>query len=496
MKSRHPVLFTLILLSILIAGSHLCAFDALREREPVIVFSNRFPQFINSPVEQIFAFAFDADTHTWRQIPHQIDERDAERGYFGEVNGLLDLNEEILFMAHDAGDRASPLYWPDNADSKNYTRYEFEISDPEFPGESRYIYLFRSTTLSNSPNLPSYLTYFPSSGGSDKVVGASYSEEHTDAIPKHWIIPPEAGGAGLDFLDRQKARVNGNHSIIGSLKLTEDDLNYKSGNIFYVAGPIRISRKAVFEIKIKKLGITLTAVDISFVKQYYPYHIHHLKANKKLDKEWGISLIRQSFDFNFNGIGMQFYNPYNHVLIDGVSDVIDHTMHLEPDYNWYCATGDAGTIVNIFQVDNVGSTQELYYWDKTNNTTYDGTKETGYDKKSYGDAGVLFRGSDMEGSLGMPMMIHFLAANQDSIIGPQLMDNLLNPLNIDIKETSFVENIIAEIPDTSQRQGLDIDIPIRLQDVSGLDLTSCDMTIAFDGSVIEALDASTTLMTA
>jgi len=299
-----------------------------------------------------------------------------------------------------------------------------------------------------------------------------------------------AGGTDTDILDRQKARVNGHYSIIGDIKLTEDDL--KNAKVSYLLGPIRLTRQVVFELKIEKYGVTLYTTEISFMKQYYPHFIHHIKANKRLDKDWGISLIRQSFDFNLNAIGMQFYNPDNYVLIDGAKDDMNRLVNLEPDLNWYVVTGNPGTIVNIFQVEDVGNTQEMYYWDSESGGTYDGTSETGYDDKSYGDTGVLLKGSNMEGSLGLPMHMYFFAANQDTSIGHRVVENYQTPLNVNTNTSSFTLPVVATtLPDTSQQQGFNVTVPIVIGDVSGLGLNSANISIQFDHTVVQAIYAST-----
>ena len=482
----------LLIVLLICMGFHsdLLAWDELRDMETITIYGRKINQLVNTPVDSINVYAFSAHNVSWHKITWQIDERDSDGGYYGTKNYIFDENEEILIMAKDAGDRAEQYFWIENEDSKNNIRYEIEISDPLDSSEKKYFYIYKSSTFERDSSLPQYIVYFPHSKGDDKIEGLTYSIEHIDGIPRHLKIPVAAGGMDKDILDRQKARVNGHNSIIGDIKITEDDLD--DPKVSYLLGPIRLTRKVKFTYKVKYLGVTIYSTDMSFSKQYYPHFVHHVKAAKKLDKDWGISLIRQSFDFNLNAIGMEFYNHKNHLQIDGVKDDIDRHVHLAPDYNWYLVTGEPGSIVNIFQVEDLGSTQELYYWDNEGGGTYDGTKETGYDKKSYSDVGVLMKGSDVEGYLGLPMHLYFMAANQDSTIGPELLKNFLSPLSFQPQTQDYVLPVVATtLPDTSEKQGVAVAIPVMVEDVSNYKILSADIKISYDNLIVNAIDAST-----
>ncbi|MBN1154146.1 T9SS type A sorting domain-containing protein, partial [candidate division KSB1 bacterium] len=120
-----------------------------------------------------------------------------------------------------------------------------------------------------------------------------------------------------------------------------------------------------------------------------------------------------------------------------------------------------------------------------NDDTYDGTYNSKLDFKSFGDTGILIRGSNMEGRLGLPMRMVYMGANQDSLVGPELVENVMNPLKYNGQEQYYQIPIIASIPDTSQQQGAFIDIPVRIDDVTGLDIRSVSFRLTYDPAIIE-----------
>ena len=466
--------------------------DELRNMEVINLRGNKLPQFVNDgvSVDEIFVYAYDASSDSWNQITHQIDELDANRVgyYFGTKNGIFESNEELLFLARDAGDRAPGLKWIDDSDSRNYSRYEFRVYDDENPDYDKYVYVYRSQTLEVDPNLPVYVQYDDSPSGNDIVEAISYREEHSEGLPVSWKIPESAGGQNINILNGQKVRINADVAIIGEIKITEADIKYDYDNIDYIAGPLRVIRKITFKIEIEVFGFS-QSINIDFQKIYYPYHVEAMTTPKDLPAEINkIGLFRVSFDLSTSTEGMTFYNPFNNLVIDGQKDDVDRTLLFEPDYNWLMATGDQGTYLNVFQIEDIGIDQRLYYWDSKSDDTYDGTYNKNLDFKSYGDAGILFRG-DVGRTLEIPKMILFyMGANQDSLVGPHLVENLKNPLQNLGAEQSYAIPVIASIPNVSQKQGFFIDVPIQIDDVSDLNIDSVSFDLTYDDSIIEFRD--------
>jgi hypothetical protein len=93
-----------------------------RTKEPVVVTGLQVLDLLGTPVNSTDVFSQDNDilvyvwngsTETWKQIPFQVDERNSTTGSYGVNNsdGVLDGNDEIVFMSGDAGDQASKNEW-------------------------------------------------------------------------------------------------------------------------------------------------------------------------------------------------------------------------------------------------------------------------------------------------------------------------------------------------------------------------------------------------
>ena len=72
-----------------------------RQDDPVVIVGSSLPDLTGEPLNEIFVYAYQGITPT--QIPFQIDERDAGGMYVAAEDGQLDDNDELVFMAMDAG---------------------------------------------------------------------------------------------------------------------------------------------------------------------------------------------------------------------------------------------------------------------------------------------------------------------------------------------------------------------------------------------------------
>ncbi|MBN2013364.1 T9SS type A sorting domain-containing protein [candidate division KSB1 bacterium] len=459
-----------IFLMMALFASQCLAWNPLRNYETITLTGTKVPSFVGLPVNEIYLFAYNASINSWNQIQVQIDELAADGSIFvnvNDLNGILDEIEEIIFLVKDAGDKA-----PENKlieDNIYNPRYEIELNDPLDSFDTRYVYLYHSTTLVPDSNLPTYMNYTGSTNGNDQVQAYGYLEGHEIGVPRTWQISTNNGGTNEDILDYQKARVN----ALGGTNITEDDLQAKQPSISVRTGPIRITRRVTFSVAV--LG-GIYNFEISFHKRYYPFAINSW-AGKTLTSTMEIDLIRQSYDLNNNAIGMEFYNQNNHTVINGVSESINANVRVDPDWDWYLVTGSKGSFVNILQVDNLGSRQRLYYKD---NKATDGN-DTG-DKRSIGDIGVILDGSQLIGKYNSQMFLYFLPANQDSIVGPEIYANKLTPLNV---QPQLQYPVFVDIPKTSVKQGLYVSIPVNIAGTTGINVQDVVLKIDYDPSILQ-----------
>ena len=166
-----------------------------RTLEPVIITGGQVTQFSGVDISLIFAYAYSAGN--WEQIPLQIDEVNV-LGQYGVDNGVLDENDELVFMAMDLGEMASNKDWILNGASKNFNRYQLEVTNPLTPTEVGYVYLFQSNSVPRTH--PDYIDWLT---GTQEIVSEIYSNGY------HHITPSEAeflklNGNDVDVLDRSK----------------------------------------------------------------------------------------------------------------------------------------------------------------------------------------------------------------------------------------------------------------------------------------------------
>ena len=98
------------------------------------------------------AYKFDLAQKRWTAVPFQVDEV-KESGYIRdekEKNGVIDAQDELLFLSDDLGDRASASQWLDDQGSRSAARIEIEFTDPLDPAKKGWVYLYQN--LSNPPD--------------------------------------------------------------------------------------------------------------------------------------------------------------------------------------------------------------------------------------------------------------------------------------------------------------------------------------------------------
>lgn len=413
-----------------------------RPFQPVVITGNFFELYTNAPVDQLFLFAYRSATGGFEQIPFQWDERDASGNYFMPDDGLLEGNDELIFMARDAGDKAPllPGPWINDVESTMFPRYEIEITDP-LDGARAWVYLYRSSTILPDPAVMDYVDYFSSNTGNagEDTIRSLFYETVNDrtGFPKDLTIPVSAGGNGEEILDVLKFRANTSLADIDESNITANSISFKDGKV-------RVLRQLFGTLKVN-LPFPLPDIDVDFNTPpsiYYPYSVS-IDIDIP-DLPVSVSLARESIDLNANASGMKFISPNNPspgFIINGEPDspvlIIDDLL---PGNNWMYINGPEGTIVHFFPTDpTLGNTRQLFYMDDNSINNND----TG-DKMSYGDTGVQISGS-ISGSFSLDYKGYFLDSNQPSSIGNTLAQFEQNPITIDTTSQRFPEVVPVEL---------------------------------------------------
>lgn len=431
-RLRLPLLGILAMLLLMVTASRAQVNSLNRPYQPVIMKGSSFAEFANNvaSLDQLFLYKYSGST--WTQIPFQFDEVEpdsldaAKATYFRKGDGMLDDQDECVFMVRDAGDRAPAGAWIDDQASRAYTRYEIELTDPLAAGNVGYVYLYRSTTLTVPSTIKDYVTYTPPTAGSgnDVVKGQSYEEGHrSNGINNSLLVPAGAGGDGVDFLDQLKIRFQLN--IFGfNVPITEE--GFALQGIRLRDGNVRIIRQ--LQERISVLGNNLDfAIDVL----YYGYSaVLSTDLNITVDN---VNLLRQSVDFKASANGAKWYNQNitNPVMVDGAADNIDAAnlaVVVAPNFNWYMLSSSHGSFINLFSLPgSLGNSQKFYYHDAPSGTG-DGTPDSGANTGSFGDSGLLITGTNIKGRFAATIISYMLGKDRPRATADSLYKQTTQPL--------------------------------------------------------------------
>jgi hypothetical protein len=407
-----PILLAVGVLLTLSAFSHRHALAAFamgtldRPADPVVLTGSDVPSLVGIAPGDLVAFSYESG---WQQIPVQVDERDTK--YFEDIyqssepwpgtsiagvselvyvdsdtftgpdsDLTLDANDEIVFMAKDAGGVPPSFSEPGGVIAN--TGVEVEISDPLNGSQTGYVYLFRQDGslstgagqqyVSYTFNLLSgpYLTNYNTLKGpnpEDSVVSTPYYSHH---FSDRWIsdeIHIAAGGeTSVDILDRHKA-------LFAPGVCTRSENTFSGGEGAFVvnkSGPVRAIRSYV-----GANSGPLTQRDHFFYERRQDIHTF-LRVHS-------ISGIMDFFDYSPDATGMTYYNDLNTagVTVDGNPDSVAlGAIH------WEMVTGAQGSLfmASLVSTNIAGLTPTSYYLD---DSTPGVTQCTG-DAFAYGSSGV------------------------------------------------------------------------------------------------------------
>ncbi|MFN7965494.1 MAG: hypothetical protein U0V87_07390 [Acidobacteriota bacterium] len=221
-----------------------------RDDEPVTLDVARLVDLSGTAIPAVALFRYDPSSSGFVPIPFQFDERldrvfnvgtefeFTEVGMYdvlGEEDGILDDDDQLVFMFRDGGTQRAPAQapWPTGAGAD---RWEIEVLDPR-PGVNsppRWVYLYEGTALPLSN-----VRYVDWNGLADASITSSrFRLDYTG----NWlltgiaVLPP--CGDGVDLIDRLKGRAR----TVGTL--TEDEENWSANSTFLGAkvGPVRAIR--------------------------------------------------------------------------------------------------------------------------------------------------------------------------------------------------------------------------------------------------------------
>lgn len=368
--------------------------------DPVVVTGAQANALIGAQPGQVVAFR--ASSQGWAQLPVQVDERkdatiasiynnqfsgtnvtikayaDANTFTGADTNATVDADDEIVFMARDAGGDAGTLAAPPHTVGGGT---EVRVADPGQSGAVGFVYLFRSDGTLDPSAGKQYVSYgFSLNSGDYKttykltdgpnpenstITGTTYTAHFSD----RWLFDRMSLTAGdrpgVDVIDRVMYR------FPGTCIRTENTFNDGEGAfVVNKSGPVRALRSYVGANSGPNTQATHAFYD-SAVETVIDLRVHSIPG------------VGASLDLNQQAVGMTFRNPQvpNGVPIDGNPDTVPAGVP-----SWWTATGPQGSlgVAASFQ-SNLTITPQTYYQDDltpTGQCTGDG--------QAVADAGSFF----------------------------------------------------------------------------------------------------------
>lgn len=468
--------------------------------EPVVLQGSQIDASIGMPVDALYVFAY--KNGDWEMIPFQIDERarlsdpdltkeetDRWRHFYmiantnpdyvrSDPDPAFDKDDELTFMVRDCGDKAPDDAWIDNEEAKIHDRIDLKIENAE--GDVAYAYIFQSGTLSMPGEVANRygMQFDPVTHTVQSSVYSIWMNQD-DGLITDLLFKP-GFGTGQDIFDAQKFRMNG-YIQYGNLPLefgperndapsaTEVILymHENSKYLSYTENPVvRVVREVRYAIGSNQGKYGDEGTEFYVKTKFYPYSgsfeggavldpdsIKAALGDDAVDVDIRVDYLRQSWDFNSNATGMQFFNHNNSgIMVDGIPDNIDLTVDDPaegmPLQSWSLVTGDQGSLFTLFSFQkSTWDEISLYYWDDKNGYQMDedllNADDSGYEFGSYGDNGLRFvntRDESKAVNLDFSFTAFLLASNQTRQMAETLVQWVNDTLNV---TDSMMETAVA-----------------------------------------------------
>jgi len=397
----RPTPAPLLALCALLAAGASGASPLDRDRDPVVLTGAQLARLVGLPPPAVVAFRYQGD---WEQIPVQIDERDTvtfDQVYGGaypqaeidvetytdagtyvgaDSDPLFDTDDELVFMAKDAGSQAPPqASLPAGVVPGSGLR--LRLHDP-LDDAVGFVYLFETDGSLTPDAEADYVSYtFHLDAGSypadydlangpnpeDSLASSALYETH---FSDRWIRDEtrvHAGSAsGVDILDRHK-----NLFAPGVCQRSEDSFSDGEGAFFAnLDGPVRAIRSY------------MGANSGPLTQRLHLFYEGRQDVTTFL-RVHAIPGIMDMYDYSPAASGMTYYSSLNTggVSVDGVPDALTAGLPL-----WEMVTGAQGTlIVTAFVETDIDPFLPSYYYN--DDVTPSSTQCTG-DAFEYAQSGT------------------------------------------------------------------------------------------------------------
>ncbi|MCP4756481.1 MAG: hypothetical protein GY866_36920 [Proteobacteria bacterium] len=360
-----------------------------RTADPLILTVKQLPRFVDSPIAHLGLFRWTGGR--FMAVPFQIDEKDEDGQWilpFGEEanpedgNGIFDGDDEFVFMALDAGEKADAIA----GRFPNTRSVEIRIDDPK--GGTGFVYLVRFQE--KAPRSPlDYVDYDPKT----KMISADfYRMGFHPEFPigiGHLAILPAAGGDGINAIDRMKVRVT--VETIFGIDFSRHEEDFTSVDVAYIDGPVRVVRRTRNRMDLVFSIPTPSAIiDSIFYREFFLFPT-------EVDVPFDIGFIvdniqfRTSVDLTEAARGRVFYNSNSSVgtVFDGEMSDDEKRLDDKP-FDWMAQVQKYGQVnvawVNRLIVESEADSLKLFLYYNDDSSVDDPPEEH---RGHFGDTGFI-----------------------------------------------------------------------------------------------------------
>jgi len=264
-------------------------------------------------------------------------------------------------MARDSGSRVGPEGLPPGIELWE----ELELVDPLTQAKG-WVYLLYSESNPPPPSQEDYIQYTPVATcpgeGDCQIMKSKYMEDHFYPLAPYFDMskqkgkgfahmymanPPEAGGTGVDYVDRFKGRIT-MAFLFGSLKLHFDEGSVTFYEAAYKDGAVRLVRNLQIIIHLP-LGIKAPGFAVDLI--WYDTIVDvPMVIDLPFNPKYVLSYLELKIgeDHAPGAIGMRVYTSNNlkGCLVDGKTEEDAETNWNTERDQWRLITGKQGTCMN------------------------------------------------------------------------------------------------------------------------------------------------------
>ncbi len=336
--------------SVLAAGAapaHDGARTLQRVHDPVVVSTARLARLPTHDTRAVLLYRLEAGRPV--PIPFQFDarDRDGEVIVDGPRDFAFDDNDELVFMAKDAGDRAETRSWPDGCDAA----VEIEVADPR-PGDGgrAWAYLVHFPEPPPAPAFEPYVTFDTvAQRARSAFYQVAYAPERNFFTAVH--LGDARGQLGPNLL--RQTRMRGSPTF--SLLFRDVTLDFTEQNSLIAVDGVRVG--AVRAVRRARLSIDLGGLfpDLPGGIAYtYHYRTAYLTPSR-IGFSWLILKALRAFRFEnvleFVTTAMPLtYFDRTHPGGIALDQLGSGDVSSADDHEWWAHTSAAGTMLHALVI--------------------------------------------------------------------------------------------------------------------------------------------------